>query len=151
MRSSSVRHHWGLKGYMFIYIFLYIGFSVLLNIAEYFLGMLDAIIPWGFWVAIKIVFHFSAAFIAANRFMSIENRSPDHRQRDYIALFGFLMVLLCMVLFLPAFVGMNISEGATRNAAVQHGVTSLAILSGASFVSLYLCFGFLSKEASAEP
>lgn len=144
-------HHMSTKGYVLIIFFLYAGMTVLFNLTAALLAWLNVEISFEILIAIKALILFAAIFIAAGRFLSIEERTPHPSERDSISLWAFLTLILGMALAFPIGLGAAQSKPeVSQSEALASQSIILAILSLCGLVFLHLNFGVIARMRKSD-
>ncbi len=144
-----MNHSLSRKGYVFLYLFLYIAVSMGINFVVFLLNNFGAAVPLEVYAAIKAVLMIALALICANRFLAIEGRAPTTGENYFISGFAFLAVFILMLLKTGLVVG-----GATQNKEIDIAsfanemLLSLVILSAICYFALFLSFGIITKIRS---
>lgn len=132
-----MNHAAGIKGYVYIFLMTNIGLNFILNIG---IGLVIAVgieSNQNWEMAIRLAVLIVCAGITAARFSAIEHRIPSPRERELIAMLGFLgTFILVLVSALARF-------GASRNSLDLHDLVverlwwMIAILT-LSFISIFV-------------
>ena len=141
-----MEHFLARRGYIFLYLILYICIAIGISFIAFLLKAVGMAIPAGVLIGIKAVVLAVIPLICAYRFLLIENRPPTTWETYFISLITFLPVLLLMALKTGIIMG-----AASQNPAIDmesfaaQSMLNLLILSGVCLIMLLLSYGTIAK------
>ena len=144
--GDSMQHYLFRRGYISLYIVLFICIAVGIIFINFLLNAIGMPLPGNVLIGIKGLVLFIIPIVCTRRFLLIEKRAPTTWETYFMSLITFLPVFFLMLVKTVITIG-----GASQNKAIDmesfavQSMLNLVILSGICLIMMLLSYGTLAK------